>query len=78
MQIHGSQRQALPADSVIADSRTADKMVVEDSSAVGDTISGSSPIPSQPTEAAPNSYQRQSNRNPDFSCLTVKVPGSKG
>jgi len=48
----GSQSQSLPADSVIADSGTAEKMVVEDTSAVGDTISGSSTVLSQTSESA--------------------------
>lgn len=72
----GSQHQSLPADSVIADSQTADTMVVADANTVGDTISGSPTVLSQTTEA-PLVVPKAVDQKPRFFLLNSESPWLK-
>jgi HEAT repeat protein len=71
-----SQTQALPADTVIADSQPANTIVVSDTSAVGDTISGSPTDLSQETEV-PIVVPQTIEQKPRFFLLNNESPWLK-
>jgi hypothetical protein len=71
-----SQSQALPADTVIADTQTADTTLVADTNAVRDTTSGSAAVLSQAAEV-PLVVPKPVEQKPRFFLLNSESPWLK-